>query len=100
MLQAQIYIDKDELHGSQPLYEFIMQFLSREKIRGATAFRGQIGFGTDRLMKRPFDFFSFDEVPMLIVFADEDEKVKTALTELRKQWAGGFIITHQVEEWK
>lgn len=100
MLQAQIYIDKDELRGSQPLYEFIMQFLSREKIRGATAFRGQIGFGADRLMKRPFDFFSFDEVPMLIIFTDEDEKVKAALTELRKHWAGGFIITHQVEEWK
>jgi len=27
MLQAQIFIDKDELHGSQPLFEYILRFL-------------------------------------------------------------------------
>lgn len=99
MLQAQIYIDKDELRGSQPLYEFIMQFLAHEKIRGATAFRGQIGLSENQ-MNRPLDFFSFDEVPMLITFIDEDEKVKAALTELRKQWSGGFIVTHPVQHWQ
>lgn len=100
MLQAQIYINKDDLKGSQPLYEFIMQFLTKEKILGATAFRGQIGFGDNQMMKRPYDFFSFDEVPMLITFIDEDEKVNATLTELRKLWAGGFIITHPVQQWQ
>lgn len=100
MLQAQIYIDKDELRGAQPLYEFIMQFLTRQHILGATAFRGQVGFGDNRLMNRPNDFFSFDEVPMLITFIDEAEKIRSALTELRKEWKGGFIVTHEVEEWK
>ena len=99
MLQAQIFIDKDELRGAQPLYEYIMQFLTREEIRGATAFRGQVGFGGNRLMKRPNDFFSFDEVPMLITFIDSEEKVKDTLTKLREEWTGGFIVTHQVEEW-
>jgi PII-like signaling protein len=100
MLQAQIYINRDELKGSQPLYEFIMQFLTKQKILGATAFRGQIGFGDNQMMKRPNDFFSFDEVPMLITFIDEDEKVRTTLTELRKLWVGGFIITYSVEQWQ
>lgn len=99
MLQAQIYLDKDELRGSRPLYEFIMEFLTREQISGATAFRGQIGFGENLLMKRPNDFFSFDEVPMLITFIDSDEKVRATLTELRRQWQGGFIVVHPVEEW-
>ncbi len=30
MLQAQIFINKDELRGAQPLYESIKQLLNRE----------------------------------------------------------------------
>lgn len=35
MLQAQIYIDKDELKGMQPLHQFIMQLLIENGIAGA-----------------------------------------------------------------
>lgn len=99
MLQAQIYIDADDLKGTQTLYEFIMQFLIEQKIKGATVFRGRTGFGVNQHLKKPNDLFSFDETPLLIVFIDEDKKVKQALTELRKQHKGGFIVTHPVEQW-
>ena len=99
MLQAQIYIDKDELHGMQPLYEFIFNFLIRHKIRGATAFRGTIGFGPNQHMKRPDDLFSFDEPPMMITFLDDDEKVKETLVQLRKVVKYGIFITHTVIAW-
>lgn len=99
MIQAQIFIDADELRATQPLQDFIMQFLIKQKISGATVFRGRLGFGENQHLKRPNDFFSFDETPMMITFIDEDEKIKTALTELRKVWGGGFIVTHKVEKW-
>lgn len=99
MLQAQIFIDADELKGTQPLQEFILQFLIKQNIKGATVFRGRFGFGANQHMKRPNDLFSFDETPLMITFADESEKVRIALTELRKVWKGGFILTHQVEAW-
>jgi len=98
MLQAQIYIDKDEVYGAQPLYEFIMRFLIRHKIAGATAFRGQIGFGVHHQLKRPDSWFSFDEPPMLITFIDDDEKVRHALKALRKEISSGFIVVNQVEQ--
>ena len=44
-------------------------------------------------------FFSFDEPPMLIVFIDYEEKVKTILTALRKITTRGFITVHKVEKW-
>jgi PII-like signaling protein len=97
MLQAQIFIDKDEVFGSQPLYEFIVQFLLKHKVAGATAFRGQIGFGEHHQVKRPDSLFSFDEPPMLITFIDEEEKVLHVLTELRKRVSSGFIVTSKVE---
>jgi uncharacterized protein len=97
MLQAQIFIDKDEVFGSQPLYEFIVQFLLKHKVAGATAFRGVIGFGEHHQVKRPDSLFSFDEPPMLITFIDEDEKVLHVLKELRKRVNSGFIVTNKVE---
>ena len=97
MLQAQIFIDKDEVYGSQPLYEFIVQFLLKHKVAGATAFRGVIGFGEHHQLKRPDSIFSFDEPPIMITFIDEEEKVLHTLKELRKRVTSGFIVTNKVE---
>jgi PII-like signaling protein len=100
MLQAQIYFDKDELQGMQPLYEYILHFLIKEKIQGATVFRGRLGYGENQKLNRPNDLFSFDETPMMITFIDEDEKIRAVLTALRKEMIHGFIITNQVEKWQ
>lgn len=97
MLQAQIFIDKDEVFGTQPLYEFIMQFLLKQNVAGATAFRGVIGFGEHHQLKRPDSLFSFDEPPMLITFIDEDEKVTDTLKALRKRVSNGFIVISKVD---
>ena len=99
MTQAQIYIDKDELKGGNPLHQFIMHLLLENGIVGATSFTGHSGFGRHNRLKQPGQQFSFDETPMLLTFIDEDKKIKEVLTELRKQYRGGFIITHSVELW-
>lgn len=99
MLKAEIFIDADDLIGGQTLQEFILHFIAKHKIIGATVFRGRLGFGKNQLVQRPNDLFSFDETPVLITFIDETEKINTVLTELRKVWKGGFIITQQVEAW-
>lgn len=99
MVQAQIFIDKDELHKERKLYEFIMEFLLSKKVAGATAFEGLIGFGPNHQMQRPGRLFSFDEPPMMIVFIEEDEKAKQVIHELRKEFQGGLIVTLKVEAW-
>ncbi|MNU50419.1 hypothetical protein D3C71_393820 [compost metagenome] len=99
MLQAQIYIDQDNLQGSQPQYEFILSFLIRQNIQGATVFRGRLGYGKHQYLNRPNDLFSFDETPIMITFTDEENKVRTALTALRKELKNGFIVTYNVENW-
>jgi PII-like signaling protein len=98
MLQAQIFIGADHWKGEVPLYEYILQFLVRQKVMGATVYRGRLGFDGKHL-SRPNDLFSFDETPMVIAFIDEEEKVKTALTRLRKEMKSGFIVTNHVDLW-
>ncbi|WP_291908989.1 DUF190 domain-containing protein [Chitinophaga sp. CB10] len=96
MLQAQLFIDRDDMHGSQPLYEFIMHLLLHSNIKGATAYRGVMGFGANQQMKRPDQIFSFDEPPIMITFIDDEQKVQDVLRALRQEFTGGFIVTHQV----
>lgn len=100
MLQAQIFIDKHELIGSQSLHEYILQVLIKHHIDGATVFEGSLGYGINQRINHPHALFSFDETPMMIVFVDEKAKVISALTALRKVWKGGLIITGVVELFK
>ena len=100
MLQAQIFIDKDEMYQDNLLHNFIMEYLIENEISGATAINGCMGFGKNQKLKNPNRLFSFDEQPMLILFIDEDEKVKNVLTELSKLVTNGIIVTHPVEVYK
>ena len=99
MLKVEIYIDKDDFKGKIPLHEFLMHLLIENGIAGATTFVGHTGYGVHHRLKQPNALFSLDETPMLLVFIDKKEKVKQAITEIRKQYRGGLIITQTVEQW-
>lgn len=99
MLQAQLFFDRDEILGTQSQEEFIMQFLIKHKMIGATVIKAQSGFGPNQLLKRPDALFSFDEVPMLIIFIDEEEKVKKVLGKLKPLVKNCLITTTKVEKW-
>ena len=100
MTQAQIFFDRDKYRDDKPMADFIMEFLLENDIQGATAFRGELGFGASQKITRPGRLFSFDEPPMVITFIDQDEKVKQVLTALRKKVKSGFIVTGHVDIWK
>lgn len=99
MLQAQLFFDKDELIGAQSQEEFIMKFLIKHKMVGATVIRGHSGFGPNQALKRPDALFSFDEIPMMILFIDEEEKVKKVLIKLKPHLINCLITTMHVEKW-
>ena len=98
MLQAQIFIDLEELKDGQTLHDYIIQFLVEQGISGATSFKGFAGFGANNKIKRPNDIFSFDEPPVIITFIDEEKKVRQAVAALRNEVKRGFIVVHNVEK--
>jgi PII-like signaling protein len=98
MLQATIYIDMEEMIGAKLTHEYIMQFLLKRHVAGATAYKGYAGFGKNQQIKSPENLFSFDEIPMMISFIDEDEKVRDCIKELRKTINSGLITVHSVEQ--
>jgi len=100
MIQAQIFFDRDKYKDDKPMTDYIMEFLADNDILGATAFRGELGFGENQKINRPGALFSFDEPPMVITFIDQDEKVRKVLTMFRKKVKSGFIVLTHVEIWK
>lgn len=100
MTQVQIFFDRDKFKDDKHMADYIMEFLAEKEILGATTFRGELGFGENKQIKRPGRLFSFDETPMLVTFIDEDEKVKKVLALFRKKVKTGFIVTNPVEIWK
>jgi PII-like signaling protein len=100
MIQAQIFFDRDKYKDDKPMTDYIMEFLLDNDIQGATAFRGELGFGSSQKINRPGRLFSFDEPPMVVTFIDQDDKVKQVLAAFRKKVKSGFIVTNAVEIWK
>ena len=99
MLKAEIYLDMDEMKQDKPLHEYILEMLINEKIDGATVVKGFTGFGANQYVKKPDDLFSFDERPIVIIFIDEEEKVKQALKKIRQEINYGRVVTSQVDIW-
>jgi uncharacterized protein len=98
MLQAQIFIDLDEMEGEQSLHDYIIQFLAEHGVQGATSFRAYAGFGRNHKIRHPRDLFSFDEPPAMILFVDEDEKVKSVLAELKRKFPAKMMTMVPVQQ--
>ena len=98
MLEVQIFIDTEDLYGSATLHESILRYLMHHGIAGATLFRGVMGFGAHHHLNEPRRFAASDAVPMMILFVDEDERVRKIFPSLKEMIAEGLIIAHRVEK--
>ena len=99
MLQVQIFLDADDMHGGRPLYEHILRHLMHHGITGGTLFKGAMGFGAQHHLHAPERIGALDERPMMITFIDERPKVSALLPHLKELLTDGLIVTHEVERW-
>ena len=98
MLEVKIFIDTEDLYESSALHESILRYLLHHGIKGATLFRGVMGFGAHHHLHEPRRFAASDAVPMMIVFVDDEEIVRKVLPALKEMIAEGLIIAHTVEK--
>jgi PII-like signaling protein len=95
--EANIFVDKGDLHRGRSLHEFILRFLLSSGIIGATVIEGHSGYGRNQHIQDPNRLFSFDEPPILIKFIDQEAKVRNVLAELRKHTNKGLFTIQPVE---
>ncbi|MCX6174458.1 MAG: DUF190 domain-containing protein [Ignavibacteriales bacterium] len=97
MVEINIFLDEDDRFNDIPLYEYILQYLLHHKINGATIFTAMGGYGTKHHLHFPRKFGGSDEGPLMIMFIDNEEKVKNILPHLKEIIKEGLIIKKNVE---
>ncbi|MCL4078864.1 DUF190 domain-containing protein [Coriobacteriia bacterium Es71-Z0120] len=91
-----IYVgESDRWHG-RPLHDAILELLRREGCAGATVLRGIAGFGrTSRIHTASILRLSQD-LPMLIEWVDEPQRVARVLPMLDEMIEGGMVTIEDV----
>ncbi|MFT5396281.1 MAG: PII-like signaling protein [Gammaproteobacteria bacterium] len=94
MNETEVLIVRVYLHEAKSQMEELLKYLHDEqKVRGVTVFRGITGFGTSgeyhssKLIDMSLD------LPIVVEFFDEEEKVKTIIEELNKKIKPGHIVS-------
>ena len=97
-MQVQIFLKEEDSYEDQPLFEHILRHLMHNKIVGATMFKGYMGFGASHHLLEPRKFAASDPLPVMIVFVDEETKVRDVLPHIRSVVSRGLITMHTVEK--
>lgn len=93
MNETEVTVVRVYLHEASADMAELLEFLHDEsKVRGVTVFRGVTGFGSSgRYHSSTLIDMSLD-LPVIVEFFDEPEKVKTIIEHLNKRIKPGHIV--------
>lgn len=96
-LEITLFLDEDAMYKSKPQHEHILHYLMQHNISGATVFTGAIGFGRSHRLHKPGLLGSTDPRPLMLIFVDEEAKVRAVLPHIKEVMKNSLIIMKQVE---
>ena len=82
--------EQDKWHG-QPLYEAIIHLAKKEKMAGATALKGFMGFGAKSHMHTTKLLRLSEDLPIVIEIVESEEKINQFLPQLDEMVKDGLI---------
>jgi len=97
MIETKVFLDEADLYENKPLFEYIMRYLMHHNIMGATLFQAVEGFGHNHHLHHSKILGSVDDEPLMIVFIDEDEKIRSVLPHIKEILKEGLITLCKVE---
>lgn len=94
----QIFIGEDDLWGTEPLYEAIIQKLRTLGALGATAHLGLMGFGGQSRIHKSGSLGLSTELPVTVTVIDTAEHIQRILPVIDEMVAdGGLVVVSTVE---
>ncbi len=91
-----IYIGEADKLGSQPLYQALIEFFRKEKLAGATALRGMLGFGAKSHLHSAHLLRLSQDLPIVIEVVDSQENIDRVLPRLDEMVPEGLITMEVV----
>jgi len=97
MLEVSIFLDEDDFYQNERTYEYVMRYLMRHGIMGASVLTAMMGYGRKHHLQHRKGIGVADEAPIMILFIDEEIKIRTVLPHVKEVIGDGLIVTKQVE---
>ena len=93
--------ESDKLHHL-PLYEVIVREAKTAGLAGATAWKGQMGFGPSSVIRTAKILDLSGDLPMIVEIHDTAEKINAFLPKLHELFeqaqCGGLVTLEKVDE--
>ncbi|MGI9003971.1 MAG: DUF190 domain-containing protein [Pseudonocardia sp.] len=96
-LRLSIFVGAGDVWHHKSLYTEIVHRAHQAGLAGATVLRGIEGFGATSVIHRPHLFQLSENVPLLIVIADAEERIRSFLPQLDELDISGLITLDEVE---
>lgn len=97
MLEARVFFDEDDRYQGHPVHDHLLHHLMHAGIAGATVFAAFKGFGEKHRVHEPRRLTGSDEGPLMLIFVDEEAKVRAVLPHIRDVVGDGLIVLCKVE---
>jgi uncharacterized protein len=92
-----IYLDENDMWEQIPLHEAVVRRLRQLDIAGATVHAGVMGYGGHHRVHRKRLFGISDDRPVTISTIDSEQKLRSAIPEIRKLVGGTLMALIDVE---
>ncbi|MDI6870887.1 MAG: DUF190 domain-containing protein [Bacillota bacterium] len=95
--ELRIYIGESDRYGGKPLYRAIVEMMKREGLAGVTVMRGIEGFGANSRIHTANILRLSEDLPLVIVTVDSQQKIDKVLPRLNEMVTEGLITIHDVD---
>ena len=92
-----IFIGENDKHGSQPLFEWIVQQARKHGLAGATVLRGLEGFGAHSRLHTAKVLRLSADLPIIIEIVDTGEKIESFMPLIDDAIGEGLATLEKVE---
>lgn len=92
-----VFIGEDDVWHHAPLFHEIVRRAREAGLAGASVFHGIEGFGANAAIHTSRILSVSDDLPILIVIVDEEEKIRRFLPQLDDLAISGMVMLDQVE---
>ena len=96
MKMLRVYLGEKDTCKGKSMAEYIVKMCYEEGLKGATVFKGILGYGEKRHIHRS-DFFSLSgDLPIVVEVIDEKDKIEMIIEKIRELPFDGLLMTMDV----
>ncbi|MGK4598572.1 DUF190 domain-containing protein [Amycolatopsis sp. w19] len=96
-LRLSVHVGEDDVWHHKPLYHEIVRRAHDAGLAGASVFRGIEGYGARSLIHTTRLLSLSEDLPVLIVIVDEEERIRAFLPQLDELIDEGLVTLEEVE---